>query len=135
MKKSIARFVLLGGIFLLSCPAVLSQREESAPDREVTIIHTVMFSLKSAPDSQVTAEFLRDGKRILTSIPGVLNFEVRRQVSRKNPYQFGFSMHFADREAFEEYLNHPLHQEFVRERWDKEVSGFLEADYTAIPLD
>ncbi len=94
-----------------------------------------MFSLKTPPNSEVARKFLQDGKKILTSIPGVAEFKVFRQVSEKNTFQYGFSMVFRDRSAFENYLKHPLHTRFVSERWEKEVSSFLEADYIPCPLD
>ncbi len=127
--------ILLAGLCLIFCFAGCSADKAPRASGEEVIIHTVMFSLKTSPDSEETRNFLRDGKEILTAIPGVENFEVRRQVSAKNSFQYGFSMHFADSAAFEEYLNHPLHVSFVRERWEKEVSGFMEADYKAYPLD
>lgn len=117
--------ILAAWIMVLSLPAAYS----ASGHQETALIHTVMFSLNSAPDSEAAQEFLREGKEILTRIPGVENFEVRRQVSGKNPYQFGFSMQFADQAAFERYLEHPLHTSFVKERWDREVADFLEADY------
>ena len=135
MKKfgyALALIIFLSIAFFLSglSPVELPQEPGEGP-----IIHTVMFSLSYPPDSDESENFLSDGKKILTSIPGVKNFEVRRQISTKNDYQYGFSMHFNDKTSFEDYLNHPLHTKFVSERWEKEVTSFLEADYTAIPKD
>ena len=127
--------ILLAVLCLIFCSAGCSSDKAPRALGEEVIIHTVMFSLAASPDSEETRNFLRDGKEILTAIPGVENFEVRRQVSAKNSFQYGFSMHFADMKAFQEYLDHPLHVSFVRERWEKEVSGFMEADYRVYPLD
>ena len=131
MKKlilpSFPAAILLGAILLAGAPLPVSGESPSEP----VLVHTVMFSLKTPVDSSETRQFLADGKRILTAIPGVENFEVRRQVSEKNDFQFGFSMSFADRASFESYLAHPLHEQFVKERWEKEVTSFLEADYVA----
>ena len=66
------------------------------PMQEHTIRHTVAFALKHEPGSPAAQKFLRDGQRILTAIPGVRNFECLRQVSRKNSFQYGFSMEFKD---------------------------------------
>jgi len=92
------------------------------------IRHQVLFDLKSGPQSEATERFLRDGRTQLTSIPGVGDFSVFRQVSPKNDYQFGFSMEFADEAAYQVYNAHPVHTAFVRERWQTEVSRFLEID-------
>ena len=60
------------------------------------------------------------------------HFEQLRQVSPKNDYRFGFSMEFADQAAYTRYNEHPDHVAFVRDRWKKEVTDFLEIDYTRL---
>ena len=98
------------------------------------IQHMVIFNLKYDTNSPETLTFLKDGKRILSAIPGVKKFQVFSQVSKKNDYDFGFSMVFADRAAYEQYNNHPDHVHFVEQRWKKEVSQFLEIDFMAKTL-
>lgn len=93
------------------------------------IKHTVMFNLKYAPDAPETGKFLQDGKRILSALPTVENFQVFRQVSPKNGYHFCFSMDFSGQAAYQAYNDHPEHVKFVKERWDTEVSEFLEGDF------
>ena len=95
------------------------------------IRHTVIFVLKHAHGSLQEKMFLRDAK-VLTEIPGVTKFEQLRQVSKKNDYEFGFSMEFKDQAAYDAYNVHPKHVKFVRERWEREVERFLEIDYVAI---
>lgn len=93
------------------------------------IRHTVAFTLKHAHGSLQEKAFLRDAKAVLEAIPGVKKFEQLKQTSKKNEFQFGFSMEFADAAAYEGYNKHAKHVAFVRDRWDREVSKFLEADY------
>lgn len=97
-----------------------------------TIRHMAVFTLKSAPDSEETIAFLRDGAEIFSAIPVVENFEVLRQVSAKCEHQYGFSMEFADQAAYDAYNNHPAHQTFVAERWDTQVAAFQEIDFVQI---
>jgi hypothetical protein len=59
----------------------------------------------------------------------VRNFELLREVSRKNGFTFGFSMEFVDQAAYDAYSNHPDHNRFVEERWKREVEEFMEIDY------
>ena len=92
------------------------------------IRHTVVFNLKHPAGSPAEAAFLADAK-VLAMIPGVEKFEQLRQVSPKNDYAFGFSMEFADQAAYTGYNDHPKHVAFVRDRWETEVSKFLEIDY------
>ncbi|WP_168121534.1 Dabb family protein [Paenibacillus sp. HB172176] len=93
------------------------------------ILHSVIFSLKHERGSERERQFLEDGERILSSIESVSEFQVLRQVSVKNEYDFGFSMEFANQADYEAYNTHPLHVSFVKERWETEVERFLEIDY------
>ncbi len=91
--------------------------------------HMVIFNLKSAKDDDKTKAFLSDGERLLTSIPGVQNFSVFHQISPKNSFTYGFTMDFDSEQEFINYANHPIHLDFVKNRWDTEVSDFLELDF------
>lgn len=93
------------------------------------ILHTVQFDLKYPVGSAESKKFLDDGKRILTSVPGVFDFQVFRQCSPKNDFQYAFYMKFASKEDFDAYTAHPDHCQFVKERWDTEVVRFEEADF------
>lgn len=93
------------------------------------ILHSVIFSLKHEQDSEAERQFLDDGKRILSSIPTVTNFQAYKQVSTKNEFHHGFSMEFANQADYDTYNDHPLHVQFVNERWLTEVENFLEIDY------
>ncbi len=95
------------------------------------IRHTVVFVLKHAHGSLQEKAFLRDAK-VLAEIPGVEKFEQLQQVSKKNDYEFGFSMEFADQAAYDGYNAHPKHVKFVKERWEREVERFLEIDYVPV---
>lgn len=92
------------------------------------IRHSVIFTLKHAHGSLEEKAFLRDAL-VLTEIPGVEKFEQLRQVSRKNDYDFGFSMEFKNQAAYDAYNVHPKHVAFVEGRWVPEVERFLEIDY------
>lgn len=92
------------------------------------IRHTVAFRLRPEADE---ASFLADAAA-LASIPGVEAFELLRQVGEKNDFDFGISMEFADRAAYDGYNGHEAHVRFVAERWVPEVAGFLELDYATI---
>lgn len=95
------------------------------------IRHTVVFTLKHARGSLMEKAFLRDAL-VLKEIPDVKKFEQLRQVSKKNDYEFGFSMEFADQAAYDGYNAHPKHVKFVRDRWEREVEKFLEIDYVLV---
>lgn len=95
------------------------------------IRHGVVFTLKHEPGSEEEADFLKANAQ-LASIPGVEEFEIMREVSPENDYRFALTMEFADRAAYEAYNAHPDHVSFVKERWEKEVTDFLELDSEAL---
>jgi len=101
---------------------------------ETQIQHGVIFSLKYEKGSAETIKFLEDGRRILSSIPTVKNFQVFDQVSQKNDFQYGFTMVFNSLEDYVTYNEHPLHIDFVENRWMKEVEKFLEIDFEVHPV-
>ena len=97
------------------------------------IQHTVMFNLKHESNSLDEKRFLEDGNKILSVIPSVKNFEIKKQISPKNGFKFYFTMYFENEEAYEAYNQHPDHVKFVKERWETEVADFLEADFVSYP--
>jgi hypothetical protein len=96
------------------------------------VLHTVIFDLKYPVGSAEANKFLTDGYDILTKVPGVSDFQVFRQCSPKNDYQYGFYMRFKNQAVFDAYTAHPDHTRFVAERWDTEVVRFQESDFQTI---
>lgn len=94
----------------------------------MSITHMVLFTLKHAPGSAEEAAFLADGQRILSALPMVRNFQVRQQIGKKNDYRHCFSMVFDSEQDYAAYNGHPDHCAFVQNRWDTEVTDFLEMD-------
>lgn len=92
------------------------------------IRHTVVFKLKYLQGSPEEKEFMMAAMK-LAAIPGVQHFECLRQVSKKNNFDYGISMEFDTRQAYEGYNQHPDHVAFVKTYWIKGVADFLEIDY------
>ena len=91
------------------------------------IRHSVVFSLAHAPGSDAESGFVA-AITALEQIPGGEGFELMREVSSKNDFDFGLTMEFADQAAYSAYNEHPQHVAFVTQRWDAEVTRFLEID-------
>ena len=102
---------------------------ENAELQKGEVQHMVIFNLSYQKESAEAKKFIQDGTHILTGIPVVKNFQAFNQVSKKNNFQFGFSMVFANRADYDIYNKHPDHVSFVQNRWMKEVSDFLEIDF------
>lgn len=109
---------------LTSCASVELKKGE--------VLHTVTFALKHPAGSPEANKFIADGKRTLTAVPGVQYFQAYRQSSPKSDMQYGFLMRFRDQAAMDAYTAHPDHVQFVRERWDTEVTRFQESDFIAL---
>lgn len=92
------------------------------------IRHTVVFKLKYPIGSPEEKEFM-NAAGVLAKIPVVHNFESLRQISKKNDFDYGFSMEFDSKQAYEEYNQNPDHVKFVETYWVKFVDKFLEIDY------
>lgn len=90
--------------------------------------HIVVFALKHPDDSALAQNFLEAAQK-LTHIAGVENFEIVREISSKNGYEWGIIMEFASKAAYEAYNHHPSHIEFVQNWWLANVEQFLEIDF------
>ncbi len=113
---------------LYACSDKSKQEKKEAESTNTNIRHVVVFNLKHELDDPKTAKFLEEGKEILTAIPEVKNFQVFRQMSKKTNFNFCFYMEFADSTAYKIYNDNPEHVKFVKERWETEVSDFMEID-------
>ena len=91
------------------------------------IRHAALFRLRHDAGSPEEAAFL-SALAGLATIPGVGDFAIARETSRKNPYRFAVAMNFADQAAYDSYNAHPQHLRFVQDRWVPEVAEFMEHD-------
>ena len=92
------------------------------------IVHSVFMKLKHPKDSKEEASFIAEAAK-LADIPGVLDYEIVREVSPKNNFEFGLTMKFASTEAYQAYNEHPSHVDFVENVWIPNVEVFQEIDY------
>lgn len=92
------------------------------------IQHTVVFRLKAPLGSPEEARFMESASALAT-IDGVRDFKAHRQTSKKNNFDFGFTMFFASEADYQSYNDHPDHVAFVNNIWLPEVEEFMEIDY------
>ena len=92
------------------------------------LTHTVQFKFKKDISSGQRTDFFAD-LMTLENIPGVSNFRLSRQVSPKNPFEYGLSMVFKNDDAYQAYNRHPDHLLFLQNQWVPFVDHFLEADF------
>jgi hypothetical protein len=95
------------------------------------IQHSVIFKLKHASGTAEETAFF-DAAKQLAHLPGVLNFQVFKQTSPKNQFDYGLSMEFENQADYDGYSVHPDHEQFIREFWLTNVVDFLEIDYVRL---
>ena len=93
------------------------------------IRHLVIFNFKSKQNIYERDKFLQESKTILTSIEGVEKFEILKQINPDIKYPFGFSMEFKDQVVYEIYKKNPIHLDYVKRIWQKNVGQFLGMDF------
>lgn len=96
------------------------------------IRHMVVFNLKYPKDSPQAKQFIEDSKTILGAIPYAETYDQCYEVSPKNGYDYGFCFDFNSADDYQAYNNHPAHVQYVKERWDNEVTEFMEIDFKEI---
>lgn len=96
------------------------------------IRHAALFRLKYPKGSAEEKSFLAALAK-LRDIPGVGQFEIAREVSPKNDFDYAISMVFADQAAYDGYNMHADHVAFVQTRWLPEVAAFMEHDTVRLP--
>src|SRR3954451_10202408 len=117
--------------FLVLFLSLLIYHTTMAQSNTTRIRHTVVFKLRHSKDSVKEQDFLNAAKTLAT-IPGVEKFECLKEISKKNKFEYGLSMEFANQQLYDQYNKHPDHVAFVQVRWLKEVEDFLEIDYEVI---
>jgi hypothetical protein len=104
-------------------------KKESDGNTGKRIRHLVIFNFQGGKSTDEKDKFLQNSKSILTSIRGVENFEILKQIIPDIDYPFGFSMEFKDQLVYESYKNSPIHLDYVTQEWQKNVDQFLGMDF------
>ena len=92
------------------------------------ISHSVIFKLHHPKKSSGEAEFFIEASK-LADIPGVKKFQILKQTSPNNKYEYGIIMQFSNKKNYREYSNHPNHILFIQQYWTNGVVDFLEIDF------
>ena len=90
--------------------------------------HSVILKLKSDISTEEEQAFF-EAVDALATLPNVQKFEVLKQISPKNKFEYGISMEFDSQEEYDTYSNHPQHVAFIENWWIPNVEDFLEIDY------
>lgn len=83
-------------------------------------VHMVAFTVKKDVSAQGLEEVITDGHKLLARIPSVKGLWIGRPAERATPdvavkdYDLGLLVLFENYDGLKAYLDHDLHQEFVR---------------------
>ncbi|MCI0464699.1 MAG: Dabb family protein [Gemmataceae bacterium] len=101
---------------------------EKQGKKKAPYVHTVYFYLKKdAPKEEVSA-LIEDSHKLLAKIPSVRGLWVGRPAEQSTPkfaakdYAVGLLVLFDDYAGLEQYLKHPLHDEYLEKHgkhWEK----------------
>lgn len=111
------RFLPLATVAVaLACtPAVRAEGKQSEAH---PFVHTVIFYLKADAPAGTADEIVADCHEMLAKIPTVKLLRAGKPAEKaggitKGDYGVGLMILFDDAEAFNTYVNHPLHRKFV----------------------
>ena len=78
------------------------------------IRHIVLFNVLPTATPQAVAEVVHHATHSLSQIPGVRNLAVSTSFEVVQPpkYQYALTMEFASEAELQNYIEHPVHQEF-----------------------
>jgi hypothetical protein len=85
--------------------------------REKMYEHIVMFKFNKNITPEKEQDLLRQLKGFKDNIPGIVEltagFNVTEEVENKHGYTMGLRVTFKEKKDLDDYLPHPIHQEFV----------------------
>jgi hypothetical protein len=76
--------------------------------------HSVLLKLKTDIGSEAEKGYFEAVEK-LAEIPDVKKFEILKQTSTKNKFEYGISMEFDTLKQYDTYTNHPQHVAFVQD--------------------
>jgi len=118
MKK-----VLIGlSIVLLACAASVSAQP---------LTRMVFFNLKHEAGSPEAKVFLKKAL-VLKDIPSLSGFQIRQVEGKQFDFDYVIELDFEDVSRVQDYVDHQIHRDFLKEEWPSNVSGGMLIDLREI---
>ena len=120
-----------------SCQNAEQQRKRQLEKGSATVTHVVICTLKE-PWSEGARRQVIEAAYGLRSIPGVVDVTAGERIPSDRPvnntrFHVGIVMTFVDRQALNDYIDHPEHQRAVREILEPYGRYFEVFDFTIAP--
>ena len=92
------------------------------------VAHVIVYNTEGL-DSEGVEEMMAEGRRVLSTIPGVTEVFTGHAVQRDAKYQHCWVIRFTDHSVIDSYRDHPDHQEFANNSFRPYAGGRLSIDY------
>lgn len=92
------------------------------------VAHVIIYNTKDL-DAKGREDMMAEGRRVLSSIPGVTEVFTGHAVQQDAGYQHCWVVRFTDRSVIDSYKYHPDHQRFADERFRPFAGGRVSIDY------
>jgi len=90
--------------------------------------HVILYNTKELDDAGVS-DMMAEGRRVLSSIPGVRDLFTGDAVQEEADYQHCWVVRFSDKSVIDSYRDHPEHQKFADTRFRPFAGGRISIDY------
>ena len=90
--------------------------------------HIIFFNTEKL-DAAATEDMISEGRRALSSIPGVQRIFAGNAVTEDSGYRHCWVMRFSGRPVIDSYREHPVHQRFADERFRPYAGDRLSIDF------
>ena len=92
------------------------------------VAHVIVYNTEGLDDSGVK-EMMAEGRRALSTIPGVTEVFTGHAVQDDAGYQHCWVIMFSDRSVIDSYRDHPDHQQFANQHFRPYAGGRLSIDF------
>jgi fructose-bisphosphate aldolase class II len=90
--------------------------------------HVILYNTKELDDAGVS-DMMAEGRRVLSSIPGVRDLFTGDAVQEEADYQHCWVVRFSDKSVIDSYRDHPDHQQYADTRFRPFAGGRISIDY------
>lgn len=92
------------------------------------VAHVIVYNTEGL-DADGLAEMMAEGRRVLSSIPGVTEVFTGHAVQQDAGYRHCWVVRFTDRSVIDSYRDHPDHQRFANDRFRPYAGGRISIDF------
>lgn len=126
MRKSSLTVAVIGCV-LTGVVAYVAGVNAAQEDEKGRLVHIVLFKLKEDVRDSEAERLINDGYELLAKVPSVKRMHTggpsKKPMARNRiEYDVALYCEFEEAKGLAEYIEHPLHQEYVarhREHWEE----------------